>query len=212
MNISRRVACLSLAAVVGVPSAVLIAGNLNPPAGPIAPTMQDNQQIFDAITALGGMGANACTTAIPGAVRALGTVNFATLPGTGGVTGPFTFYSFRENLNSSAQPAGTRTADNVFITIDMNASVHRLFRLTTVGLTAPVATVTIALNDGASNHVTITLGTVFIKQMSTRMVQRCDGTTAQVADLELQAITVRYTNSTGNFWEWNNNTGIGTGG
>lgn len=213
----RTIVCVALALVLLAGTGfIVLAGDVNPPPGPIGPTMRTNQEIYDAVLAVGGSSGGAvCTQAISGANRGFGAFAFSTLPGTGANPVVSLAYAHQHDIAVSfgGGGGGSGVANVGFFTFtrDIDGSSFRIMRACVTGTHLPMATYTIF--SGAQGVVEYRFTDVRIAGIKSRMIERCDGTTAQVEDVSIKFEIFRLTDlATGNFFEWNLGTGSGTGG
>lgn len=217
MKVSRTPIIVATLAVTSL-GAWLLAGELNPPVGPVAPTMRTNQEIFDAITA-GGPGASCaeCSLGFPGATRGVGTLSVTGLPGAGGstVSDIHTFdykIEFVPTAGGGGGTGGLLTAGAITVTRAIDSSSHRFFQACAVQTEISQAAVRLT-TDGTSVYYIYTLNDVRIESVRPTMIRRCDNTYVHAEEIRLSATRVRFTElATNRFWEWNFETGTGTGG
>lgn len=184
-----------------------IAGDLNPPPGPPAPTMRTNQEIFDAVTTLGTTGA-ACEPGLPGAVRGLGTITFASLPGSG--TNPTAIPIFNFEVTASRPSGGGAVISEVIITKPIDAFSHRLFRACTTG--TAITTAEILLATAGPFYYQYILSDVRVTSVRPTLVFRCDGSGVHAEQVRFSMVQLRMTDlATTGFWNWNLQTGMGNG-
>lgn len=194
-------------------AATLMAGDLNPPAGPVAPTMKTNQEIFDAVSGLGGGACSTCEKSIPGAVRGLGTLSITGLPGTGGSTvSDILSMDYKvEHITGTGGGGGSLLQTTFSVTRVIDGASHRFFRACTSQTPIMQATIRLTTN-GTSVYYFYSLGDVRIRSIKPTMVQRCDGSFVHAEVVELTSRTVRFTDNVGSqHWEWNFDTNSGSG-
>lgn len=215
---NRTTPALTIAAALVACSAYFVlAGDTNPPGGPVAPTMRTNQEIFDAVQSLGSLGGggnDACSLAIPGAARGVGVISFATLPGAGASPVDSNMYGFAQQTTQSAGfggggGGGVTTIGAFTFTRDVDANSFRFFRTCATG--THITTATVTLSDGVQNYLEYRFTDVIVSSVAPRMVQRCDGTVIHVEDISIRAAKMKVTDLiSGNSYEWNTQTGSGS--
>ncbi len=194
-----------------------LAGDLNPPTGTVAPTMHTLDEVYAAVGQVGaGNCAASCAPALPGSTGLRGT---CTMVGAAGPGGDLTFDVYSSGQACVYDPlgggggggAGLTTLNPVNIVRGTDANSWRLFRSLVSGV--HLTSVTMTLKDpGGAARMVVTLSDVQLLSFYPTATQRCDGVSAQSESIDLKAVRYRYTDPvSGHYWEFNTQTGTGTG-
>lgn len=207
--LGRKALVVGVATVGGVVGAWALAGDINPPAGPVAPTMRTLSEVYEAAAAGGGAGDAHCGPGMHGTIGMLGRCSIPALPGAG-PNPVFDVIKFSQT-STKAVPlgggggGGTTPAmvGDFVLTKALDGATAGLFRAMTSG--QAFASITVTLNNAANNPVSVvTLKNCYITARDIAMDYRCDGVTVMTERVSINATTVRYTDSvTGQVWEFN---------
>lgn len=207
MNTRLRLSMRALAAgglILGLAAAALLAGPLNPPAGPVTPGGKTTQEIYDALTAssaaTGAIGARG--PAVPGADRSVASITTTDTPGINGpllglrtsFTAPFTFAG-----GSSLPQQGPIT-----IVRELGGGSGAAFRGLT--LRGPFSAMSITVPSAGGNTL-YTLQSVMVVGLRHYHIERANGTRASIEEVDLIARTVTVTDPSGQSAAWNFQTG-----
>jgi hypothetical protein len=162
----RSLLPVSLALVAGVAVTVALAGPLNPPPGPVAPTDPDLGQILGAVNATAS---TSCATPI-----VPGTDASATLTVVGTPTTPILEFNVGRTAppGGFANPAGSSERDLIEIVRlpDADSPIYEQ-----AALTQPIiASAVIEATSGATTY-TYDLSQIRFLEFSIELVQTCDG-------------------------------------
>lgn len=204
----------------GVIGALAFAGDLDPPKGPVAPTMRTLDEVFTAASS-GGGGGGTNSACVPGLYGALGLPGTCAIPGlqSGPPGGTFEVFKCSQEATRNPPPAGGGgggvggpTVINEFVlTKPVDATSVGIFRAVTQGTAFATATVTL-VDAGGAAVTTVTLKNCYIVGRTLSMVYRCDGSTVMAEDVRISSPLVRYTDvASGKYWEFNTGTGVGSG-
>lgn len=208
-----------LVAAAGV-GALALAGDINPPAGPVAPTMKTLDEVYTAAASGSGGGSNA--HCIPGLYGALGLFGSCAIPGLPASTPnpSFEVIKFEQNMSKPPPPAGGGgggvggpvTISDFILTKPIDRTSIGLYRALTQGTAFSAATITL-VDAGGTPTITIALKSCYITSRKAAMVYRCDGSTVMTEEIGIASTQVRYTDAvTGQFWEFDSASGQGSGG
>lgn len=210
MNQSSRftIALLFAASLAGV--AWVIAGPLDPPAGPVSSGGKTTQEIFDAVTGVGNAAAAAGRgPGIPGLDTGAGTIEFPAVSSFPAVTTPI--LGLVDDISASHDSTGggtvSKTTFNKFTVIrDLAGSTAASLRFVTTGYVANK--VVVKLNSPGGT-ITYTLSTVRMTGRQVYLAQRADGTFAQLEVLSFLPEKIQVSGPGGAF-EFSFKTGTGT--
>lgn len=204
MDTTSRTALIATATVVAA-AAFLVAGPLNPPAGPVSAGGKTTQEIYDAVTGLSGnIGAvGGRGPAVPGAnIPAGGTISVS-----GGPPGTFSSAITGMRLAGSATfssgggGSGTiRTLNPVTVTREIRSGTTRSFRLFAAG--SPVQSVTITIPSTGGNTV-YAMTDARVLGFRNYYIQRADGTMAAMEEIDFGVATLTVTDPSGESYVWN---------
>ncbi|MBX3390495.1 MAG: type VI secretion system tube protein Hcp [Phycisphaeraceae bacterium] len=168
-----------MAGLIGA-AAFVIAGPLNPPAGTVSSTGKTTQEIYDAVqsvnSSVGGAGRG---EGVPGADMQAGTIDIPAVSGFPKITAPIVGMTC--DLAYTAQTGGgsngqaTLTEFSVLRNLDPGSV--STFRVITAG--THLQTVTVKLTN-ASGNIEYKLTDAVLTRVTTQLIQRADGTFAQL--------------------------------
>ncbi|MFM9957336.1 MAG: type VI secretion system tube protein Hcp [Phycisphaerales bacterium] len=217
--LDRKVLLVLVVAAGAAVGAWALAGDLNPPAGPVAPTMKTLDEVFTAASATGG-GSNAnCIPGMHGTLGLFGTCAIAGLPAN--MPNPtFEVINFTQAMSKSPPPPGGGGGGGVsgptiigdfVLTKPLDRTSVGLYRGMSQGTVFSAATVTL-LDAASTPTMTIALKNCRIIGRDVGMVYRCDGSTVMTERIAINSRLVRYTDAvSGQFWEYNVETQVGSG-
>lgn len=193
--------------------AVVTAGPLNPPSGPVSPTGKTTDEIFSAIQGIAGMvgGQDGCRETRGGMPRThTPTASFA----AGANTPAFNFDLVSmtyvgEQVFSSSGPGGTaesRYLIQSFVLVrEAGPNSNHLHRMVTTGSNVPGLVVKMGT---AAAPMTYDLKVVGVQKVEHEMGRRCDGTHVQLERIHVTAREIQVGTSQG-AWNWNIQTNTG---
>lgn len=173
MLMHRRTLPLGLAIGVGlvVAAATLSRGGpVDPPAGPVAPTMHTLDEIHDAVTGL-TPSAGGCGPGVPGEVRRGGTMTLTGIPGTLQVL-EVSQEAFVP-VDANGIPTGAPRVTALVVTKNTDAASPLL--LQRVIQSSVIPAVDVILNDAAGPYYRISLANARIIRVAPDIQTVCDG-------------------------------------
>jgi hypothetical protein len=176
--------------------AFLIAGPLNPPTGPVSAGGKTTQEIYDAVTNVGGsIGAvGGRGPAVPGASRTQGTFS-VTAPNSNSFSGPILGLRLAVRTpTSGGLPSGQTVVDGCTIVRELSDGSAKAFRL--IGTNGAITTAT-AVVPSASGNTTYVFTAARVFGVRHFNIQRSDGTFAAMEELDLSFQSVAVTDAGG---------------
>ena len=190
MSIGRTHFFIGGCAVVAA-GAFLVAGPLNPPTGPVSAGGKTTQEIYDAVTNIGGsIGAvGGRGPAVPGGNRTQGT--FA-LTASAGQSFSGSMLGLRlavRTPTSGGQPSGQPVVDGCTIVREISDGSASVLRLQITGGIISAATAVVPASGGS---MTYAFATARVSGTRNYNIQRADGSYAAIEefDLTFQQVTV----------------------
>ncbi|MFG0251899.1 MAG: type VI secretion system tube protein TssD [Phycisphaerales bacterium JB038] len=170
------------------------AGDLDPPAGPIQPTMRTLDQIFEAVGSAGGAGVTVNDSTLnhnAAESRFYGGLWLEGVPGEDEIHGDPEGIRIigLEHAVYIPSGGGDRIHDLLFLTKEINRSTPTLYRSLDLQQTIPQATLKMyqpAPGDGQPiNYYTIQLQDIRVMHIGTKMLLKGDGGFAHVEQIAL---------------------------
>lgn len=171
--------------------AFLVAGPLNPPTGPVSAGGKTTQEIYDAVTNIGGsIGAvGGRGPAVPGVNRAMGTFSVTAVNGLSFSGSLLGMRLAVRTPNSGGQATGQSVFDSCTFVRELGDGSAKAFRLQMTNQAITTATAVVP-SAGGNTTYTITGGRVFGNRHYN--IQRADGSFATIEEIDLgfQTLTV----------------------
>ncbi len=175
---NRWLKWMGRALVLGV-AASAGAGDLNPPAGPVQPTMRTLDEVF-AAASMGG-GADACGEAVPGLARGVCIMSSPVLP----IMSPV--YEVEFTLTRPVAQGGTLgplQADPVTFVKDLDQNSPIILQRLAVGSAAQ--SLTLNYYDASNvNYYKLVFQDVRFVAAEQKVIERCDGSFAHVEQVAI---------------------------
>lgn len=214
MNQTTMRTVLALSAVIGIGGgAFLLAGPLNPPAGPVSAGGKTTQEIYDAVTGLSGNigSVGGRGPAVPGANVPSGGTIAVTGNASTSFSGPIT--GMRLSCSSTWSTGGgggavtPRVLAPVTVTRELGPASARSWRLHTSAALISTATITVPCSGGSTVYTLSDCRVVGFRNYS---IQRADGTMAAMEEIDFATTSLGVVDSTGNSYSYNFSTGQGS--
>lgn len=194
-------------------AAVLWAGPLNPPTGPVSAGGKTTQEIYDAVTGLtGSIGGSGRGPAVPGSNAGAGTLSLPASGPFGAINVPLIGMRFSvtgTGFNSSGQLMGTTTLTSCTMIREIGAGGASQWRLVTG--TPILTSATVSIPSSGGGVTTYQFGNTVIAAVRAYSVQRSDGTYASIEEIDLSTTSARVTEPGGATWNYNFVTRVGGG-
>lgn len=190
----------ALLTVLGAGSVVawVIAGPLNPPSGPVTSTGKTTQEIYDAVQGVGTTVTGAGRVeGVPGANTSAGTLDLPVIGPFPKSTTPIVGLTFDMTYTSSSGGGGSSGVASLAkfaVVRDLDQTAIAPFRALSTGM--HLQSVTVKLNS-PSGLITYKISDAVVTGDTVKLVQRADGTFAQLQTTQFAAAQIDVTTALG---------------